>query len=530
MRNVITHLQLVADVDKARMGELGVIGNTQPFWHMKEPAWFDEIDANVLETQPFIEGVMNIAVLLRSDSPLVFRLFSAIFTDEKRTASYLSSELVVPAFLLLGLTPECRPAVVETAAKFVLSPRSPIFREAFAMVFDSLLSCRTDRSADHVAFCVAMLHIANGVVLDLPAPDFDYTRILSSIVSPLQTFGESELLLREVVLFHARVKTINRGMATVLSGAFQRVFHGDPDSTLFEAIASIFCDGSRIANPEVGCTFLSAYWNSPDPLPPVQCILSLCQRSRRNCILCHQAGLDLHLIAFMKSRLKTDCPGFIECSLRLFVAIAIEISSTAVLCAFVSLLCPIDVTSLSRYHLRFVGALADLARSARHIPAAFFELSPDCHIHAKCPNSEFCAGPFAVSFRLFCESFSQVGLLHLRDDSGAGLSMWIDLANVFHVQICHSDSAISIPLAVPLGRWFDLNVSFVAQSIRVAIDEENSRLVPLTGRFAVRGPLECFIVSQTQPTAYRMAQCVFAKEEPIIVFEANCHNNLVSLG
>lgn len=43
-RNVITHLQVVHDTDKARMGELNVIGSTQPFWHLKEPEWWDYVD------------------------------------------------------------------------------------------------------------------------------------------------------------------------------------------------------------------------------------------------------------------------------------------------------------------------------------------------------------------------------------------------------------------------------------------------------------------------------------------------------
>jgi predicted amidohydrolase YtcJ len=47
-RNVITHLQLVDDVDKERMASLNVIASTQPFWHIKEPDWYDEIDAKNL--------------------------------------------------------------------------------------------------------------------------------------------------------------------------------------------------------------------------------------------------------------------------------------------------------------------------------------------------------------------------------------------------------------------------------------------------------------------------------------------------
>ncbi|MDR0380729.1 MAG: amidohydrolase family protein [Oscillospiraceae bacterium] len=43
-RNTITHLQVVKDSDKVRMGQLHVIGSTQPFWHLKEPEWYEYVD------------------------------------------------------------------------------------------------------------------------------------------------------------------------------------------------------------------------------------------------------------------------------------------------------------------------------------------------------------------------------------------------------------------------------------------------------------------------------------------------------
>jgi predicted amidohydrolase YtcJ len=44
-RNVITHLQLVDDADKPRFGKLKVIAAHQPFWHLKEPEWWDTVDS-----------------------------------------------------------------------------------------------------------------------------------------------------------------------------------------------------------------------------------------------------------------------------------------------------------------------------------------------------------------------------------------------------------------------------------------------------------------------------------------------------
>jgi predicted amidohydrolase YtcJ len=47
-RNTITHMHLVNNADKLRMGAMGVIGSTQPFWHMKEPDWYDYMEVPFL--------------------------------------------------------------------------------------------------------------------------------------------------------------------------------------------------------------------------------------------------------------------------------------------------------------------------------------------------------------------------------------------------------------------------------------------------------------------------------------------------
>jgi predicted amidohydrolase YtcJ len=47
-RDVLTHLQLVSDEEIRMMNELGVIASFQPFWHFKEPFWYEEIDEAIL--------------------------------------------------------------------------------------------------------------------------------------------------------------------------------------------------------------------------------------------------------------------------------------------------------------------------------------------------------------------------------------------------------------------------------------------------------------------------------------------------
>jgi hypothetical protein len=48
LRNVITHLQIVDPDDIRRMSEEKIIAAIQPFWHFKEPGWFENIDTAML--------------------------------------------------------------------------------------------------------------------------------------------------------------------------------------------------------------------------------------------------------------------------------------------------------------------------------------------------------------------------------------------------------------------------------------------------------------------------------------------------
>ncbi|MBW6463910.1 MAG: amidohydrolase [Firmicutes bacterium] len=47
-RNTITHLQLVDPVDIKRFYDLNVIASVQPYWHCKEPGWWDVVDYHML--------------------------------------------------------------------------------------------------------------------------------------------------------------------------------------------------------------------------------------------------------------------------------------------------------------------------------------------------------------------------------------------------------------------------------------------------------------------------------------------------
>ena len=47
-RDVFTHLQLLGKEEIKQMKEMEVIASFQPFWHFKEPFWYDEVDLRIL--------------------------------------------------------------------------------------------------------------------------------------------------------------------------------------------------------------------------------------------------------------------------------------------------------------------------------------------------------------------------------------------------------------------------------------------------------------------------------------------------
>lgn len=75
-RNVITHLQVIHRDDLPRFAELGVIANIQPYWHFKEPYYWESEDfANIgerAETEYPLKSLVDAGanVAFSSDSPV----------------------------------------------------------------------------------------------------------------------------------------------------------------------------------------------------------------------------------------------------------------------------------------------------------------------------------------------------------------------------------------------------------------------------------------------------------------------------
>ena len=76
-RNIITHLQLVHPDDLKRFKKLGVIANVQPYWHVKKPGWWYEVEyANIgkrAENEYPLRSLANAGALITtsSDYPVV---------------------------------------------------------------------------------------------------------------------------------------------------------------------------------------------------------------------------------------------------------------------------------------------------------------------------------------------------------------------------------------------------------------------------------------------------------------------------
>ena len=58
-RNTITHLQLVDKDDIKRFKNLNIIAAVQPYWHLKGPKWWEEVDYKLLGERAIEEYPLN---------------------------------------------------------------------------------------------------------------------------------------------------------------------------------------------------------------------------------------------------------------------------------------------------------------------------------------------------------------------------------------------------------------------------------------------------------------------------------------
>ncbi|MDR0876054.1 MAG: amidohydrolase family protein, partial [Clostridiales Family XIII bacterium] len=70
-RDVITHLHVVGEAEIGLLKELGVIASYQPFWHFKEPFWYEEIERGHLGEQRAM-AAYPVRTILNRGIPVTF--------------------------------------------------------------------------------------------------------------------------------------------------------------------------------------------------------------------------------------------------------------------------------------------------------------------------------------------------------------------------------------------------------------------------------------------------------------------------
>ena len=188
-RNVLTHLQLVRDEDKERMAELNIIGSLQPFWHFKEPDWWEVVDLAALgEERAWTEypakSLQDAGVLLTfsGDHPVTpinnpFWAIEAAVTRNLNNADYYGVEDITdmddPTWLL---NPDERVDVLTALQAYTINGAYQLFRE------EQVGSLEVGKFAD--------LIVVDQDIFEVNPVDIDGTKVLATIFNGQVVFGD----------------------------------------------------------------------------------------------------------------------------------------------------------------------------------------------------------------------------------------------------------------------------------------------------------------------------------------------------
>lgn len=188
-RNVITHLQLVDDADKERFGKLNVIAALQPYWHLKEPDWWDTVDSvnlgkdRAYKEYPVKSLLDNGAILTSSgDHPVSpinnpFWAIEAGVTRNLNNADYYGVDDITdindPKWLL---NPAERVSVKDMVKAYTINGAYQLYREK------SIGSLETGKYADMI--------VVDQDIFKIAPLNIDKTQVLTTIFNGEVVYGD----------------------------------------------------------------------------------------------------------------------------------------------------------------------------------------------------------------------------------------------------------------------------------------------------------------------------------------------------
>jgi predicted amidohydrolase YtcJ len=188
-RNVLTHLQVVHEDDKARMGELNIIGSTQPFWHLKEPEWFEYVDNIALGEERAwkeypVKSLMDNGVLMTfsGDHPVSpvnnpFWAIEVAVTRNLNNADFYGVEDITdiddPTWLL---NPDERISVLDAVKAYTINGAYQLYRE------DTVGSLKVGKYADMI--------VVDQDIFKIDPLRIDSIKVLTTIFNGKPVFGD----------------------------------------------------------------------------------------------------------------------------------------------------------------------------------------------------------------------------------------------------------------------------------------------------------------------------------------------------
>ncbi len=188
-RNVITHLQLVDNADKPRFGKLEIIAALQPYWHLKEPEWWEYVDkVNLGEDRAYheypVKSLLDNGALLTSsgDHPVSpinnpFWAIEAAVTRNLNNAEYYGvddiKDINDPTWLL---DPAERVSVLDIVKAYSINGAYQLYREK------SIGSLEVGKFADMI--------VVDQDIFKVNPLDIDKTKVLTTIFEGDVVYGD----------------------------------------------------------------------------------------------------------------------------------------------------------------------------------------------------------------------------------------------------------------------------------------------------------------------------------------------------